>query len=155
MRNYVRKPLMAREGANITLVRDNATIVSDSSVDIKSLTKVTTQVNAIAAALGNMGSGVSIAVGYGQAMSDVEANVGGTTNITNAQFGSKFGLFDTIARFDWDTGNAKYPVTFIGDYVQNTRACANVSNIQHPPANTASRRDGRSRPPATDRSRIT
>jgi len=62
----------------------------------------------------------------------------GVTNITNAQFGSKFGLFDTIARFDWDTGNAKYPVTFIGDYVQNTRACANVSNIQHPPANTAS-----------------
>ena len=28
MRNYVRKPLMSREGANITLIRDNATIVS-------------------------------------------------------------------------------------------------------------------------------
>jgi glutathionylspermidine synthase len=28
MRNYVRKPLMSREGANITLVRDNATVVS-------------------------------------------------------------------------------------------------------------------------------
>jgi glutathionylspermidine synthase len=28
MRSYVRKPLMSREGANITLVRDNATIVS-------------------------------------------------------------------------------------------------------------------------------
>jgi glutathionylspermidine synthase len=28
MRNYVRKPLMSREGANITLVRDNAAIVS-------------------------------------------------------------------------------------------------------------------------------
>ena len=28
MANYVRKPLMSREGANITLVRDNATIVS-------------------------------------------------------------------------------------------------------------------------------
>jgi glutathionylspermidine synthase len=28
MRNYVRKPLMSREGANITLVRDNATIVT-------------------------------------------------------------------------------------------------------------------------------
>src|SRR5215469_6266236 len=49
----------------------------------------------------------------------------GVTNITNAQFGSKFGLLDTIARLDWDTGNAKWPVTFIGDYVQNTRACAN------------------------------
>jgi glutathionylspermidine synthase len=28
MKNYVRKPLMSREGANITLVRDNATVVS-------------------------------------------------------------------------------------------------------------------------------
>jgi glutathionylspermidine synthase len=28
MRNYVRKPLMSREGANITMVRDNATIAS-------------------------------------------------------------------------------------------------------------------------------
>jgi glutathionylspermidine synthase len=28
LRNYIRKPLMSREGANITLVRDNATIVS-------------------------------------------------------------------------------------------------------------------------------
>ena len=28
MRNYVRKPLMSREGANITLVRDNATIAN-------------------------------------------------------------------------------------------------------------------------------
>jgi hypothetical protein len=62
----------------------------------------------------------------------------GVTNVTNAQFGSKFGLFDTIARLDWDTGNAKWPVSFIGDYVQNTRACANVGNIQNKPANTAS-----------------
>jgi glutathionylspermidine synthase len=28
MKNYVRKPLMSREGANITLVRDNATVVA-------------------------------------------------------------------------------------------------------------------------------
>ncbi|HEY1993777.1 MAG TPA: glutathionylspermidine synthase family protein [Edaphobacter sp.] len=28
MKNYVRKPMMSREGANITLVRDNATVVS-------------------------------------------------------------------------------------------------------------------------------
>ena len=62
----------------------------------------------------------------------------GVTNIVNAQFGSKFGLFDTIARLDWNTGNPKLPVTFIGDYVQNTRACANVANIMHLPANTAS-----------------
>src|SRR5215469_5109927 len=62
----------------------------------------------------------------------------GVTNVTNAQFGSKFGLFDTLARLDWGTGNAKYPVTFLGDYVQNTRACANVRNILPAPANTSS-----------------
>ncbi len=61
----------------------------------------------------------------------------GVTNIVNAQFGSKFGLFDTLARLDWDTGNAKLPVTIIGDYVQNTRACANVVNILPPPSNSA------------------
>ena len=62
----------------------------------------------------------------------------GVTNIVNAQFGSKFGLFDSLARLDWDTGNAKLPVTLLGDYVQNTRACANVGNIQKLPGNTAS-----------------
>jgi hypothetical protein len=61
----------------------------------------------------------------------------GVTNIVNAQFNSKFGLFDTLARLDWDTGNAKLPVTVLGDYVQNTRACANVGNIMPKPANTA------------------
>jgi hypothetical protein len=61
----------------------------------------------------------------------------GVTNIVNAQFNSKFGLFDTLARLDWDTGNAKFPVSVIGDYVQNTRACANVDNIMQKPANTA------------------
>ena len=61
----------------------------------------------------------------------------GVTNITNAQFGSRFGLLDTIVRLDWDTGNAKYPVSFIGDFVQNTRACANVGSIQPKPSDTA------------------
>jgi hypothetical protein len=61
----------------------------------------------------------------------------GVTNIYNAQFGSRFGLLDTIARLDWDTGNAKYPVTLIGDFVQNTRACANVGSIQPKPKDTA------------------
>ena len=61
----------------------------------------------------------------------------GVTNIVNAQSNSKFGLFDTLARLDWDTGNAKFPVTVLGDYVQNTRACANVGNIMPKPANTA------------------
>jgi hypothetical protein len=61
----------------------------------------------------------------------------GVTAITNAQFGSKFGLFDNIARVDIDTSRARWPVALIGDYVQNTEACANVPNLAPAPANTA------------------
>jgi hypothetical protein len=61
----------------------------------------------------------------------------GVTSITNAQFASNFGLFDNIARFDIDTGHARWPVTFIGDYVQNTEACGNLVNILPAPANTS------------------
>lgn len=61
--------------------------------------------------------------------------VGGTTaptgvsTITNAQFASKFGLFDSLARFDISTPLKRWPVTLIGDYVQNTKACSNLDNI--------------------------
>jgi Putative porin len=61
----------------------------------------------------------------------------GVTSITNAQFASKFGLFDNIARIDIDTGHPRFPVTFIGDYVQNTAACGNLANILPAPSNTA------------------
>jgi len=61
----------------------------------------------------------------------------GVTSITSAQFASKFGLFDNIARLDIDTGHARIPVSFIGDYVQNTAACGNLPNITAAPANTA------------------
>ncbi len=61
----------------------------------------------------------------------------GVTNVTNAQFASKFGLFDSIARLDIDTGHARLPVSFIGDYVQNTEACGNVANIASAPTNTS------------------
>ncbi len=73
-----------------------------------------------------------------------EVTVGGTsyptgvTTVTNAQFASKFGLFDSLARFDITTPSDKWPIAFIGDYVQNTEACANVDNILAVPANTAS-----------------
>jgi len=60
----------------------------------------------------------------------------GVTSITNAQFASRFGLFDNIARFDIDTGNARFPLTFLGDYVQNTEACSNVPSLLPAPANT-------------------
>lgn len=61
----------------------------------------------------------------------------GVKTITNAQFASKFGLFDSIARFDIQTPNQRWPVTLIGDYVQNTKACANVQNLQAVPPNTS------------------
>jgi hypothetical protein len=61
----------------------------------------------------------------------------GVSSVTNAQFGSKFALFDNLAKIDIDTGRARLPLSLIGDYVQNTEACANLANIVAPPANTA------------------
>jgi len=61
----------------------------------------------------------------------------GVTAITSAQFASKFGLFDNIARLDIDTGHPRVPLSFIGDYVQNTEACGNLGNIVAVPAATA------------------
>lgn len=62
----------------------------------------------------------------------------GVTSITNAQFASKFGLFDSLARFDIVTPWQRWPITIIGDYVQNTEACSNVNNLLAAPANTSS-----------------
>ena len=62
----------------------------------------------------------------------------GVTTVTNSQFGSKFALFDSLARFDVTTPSEKWPVAIIGDYVQNLEACSNINNIAPPPANTAS-----------------
>jgi hypothetical protein len=61
----------------------------------------------------------------------------GVTSIVDAQFASKFGLFDSIARFDVKTHSERWPVAIIGDYVQNTKACANIGNILPPSATTA------------------
>src|SRR5690349_13367943 len=61
----------------------------------------------------------------------------GVTSITNSQFASKFGLFDNIARFDIDTGHPRFPLTFVGDYVQNTAACGNLASIIPVSSNTA------------------
>jgi hypothetical protein len=56
--------------------------------------------------------------------------------ITNAQYASKFALFDSIARFDVRTPAERWPLLILGDFVQNTRACANLGGILPPPANT-------------------
>jgi TolA-binding protein len=62
----------------------------------------------------------------------------GVTTVTNAQFASKFSLFDSIGRFDVRTPSDKWPIAIIGDFVQNMDACANVDHIAPPPANTTS-----------------
>jgi len=59
------------------------------------------------------------------------------SNVSNAQFASRFGLFDNIARFDIDTGKPRLPIILIGDYVQNTEACANLSKLLPVPVNTS------------------
>ena len=61
----------------------------------------------------------------------------GVTTVANAQFASKFALFDSLARFDVKTASAKWPIAFIGDFVQNMGACSNLANIAAPPANTS------------------
>lgn len=60
--------------------------------------------------------------------------VGGAAS--TAQFASRFGLVDAIARFDVKTPYERWPIIILGDYVQNTRACANVDAILalHPTA---------------------
>ena len=60
----------------------------------------------------------------------------GVSSVSNAQFASKFALFDNLAKIDIDTGSTRFPVSFIGDYVQNTEACANLANIVAVPTNT-------------------
>ncbi|HKR86404.1 MAG TPA: putative porin [Terriglobales bacterium] len=61
----------------------------------------------------------------------------GVKTITDSQFASKFGLFDSLARFDIQTPYKRWPVTLIGDYVQNTEACGNLKTLRVAPANTS------------------
>ncbi len=74
----------------------------------------------------------------------------GVTSVSNAQFASRFGLFDNIARVDIDTGHARAPLTFIGDYVQNTEACTNLASILAVPSNTATQTFKQTRNAACD-----
>jgi hypothetical protein len=53
----------------------------------------------------------------------------GAKTITSAQFASKFGILDSLAQFDIQTPYERWPVTLVGDFAQNTRACENVRNI--------------------------
>jgi hypothetical protein len=53
----------------------------------------------------------------------------GAKTITSAQFASKFAVVDSLAQIDVVTPSERWPLTFIGDFAENTRACENVKNI--------------------------
>jgi hypothetical protein len=53
----------------------------------------------------------------------------GAKTITSAQFASKFAILDSLAQLDIKTRSGRWPITFIGDFAQNTRACENMPNI--------------------------
>ena len=53
----------------------------------------------------------------------------GAKTITSAQFASKFGIVDALAQLDIATPSQRWPLTFIGDFAENTRACENVKNF--------------------------
>jgi hypothetical protein len=55
--------------------------------------------------------------------------VTGAKTITSAQFASKFGILDSLAQIDIRTPSERWPLTLIGDFAQNTRACENLANI--------------------------
>jgi hypothetical protein len=74
-------------------------------------------------ALSNTGEENSIA-----AVTATNPNTGAKT-ITSAQFASKFAILDSLAEIDVMTPSGRWPLTFIGDFAQNTRACGNLGNI--------------------------
>ena len=53
----------------------------------------------------------------------------GAKTIASAQFASKFGILDSLAQIDVRTSSERWPVNFVGDFSENTRACENVPNI--------------------------
>ena len=70
------------------------------------------------------------------------ATLSGSTNsnaATSTQFASKFGLFDSTVRFDIKTPSTRWPVMLQFNFVQNTRACANLVNISGTPPSCNSR----------------
>jgi hypothetical protein len=52
-------------------------------------------------------------------------NVTVSKEVIAAKLNSKFALLDSIAQFDIKTWSDRWPIRFLGDYVQNTEACGN------------------------------
>ncbi|HWF12925.1 MAG TPA: putative porin [Candidatus Acidoferrales bacterium] len=56
-------------------------------------------------------------------------SITGAKTLASAQFASKFAILDSLAEIDVATRSERWPITFIGDFAENTRACENVKNI--------------------------
>jgi hypothetical protein len=56
-------------------------------------------------------------------------SITGAKTLTSAQFASKFAILDSLVEIDVATRSERWPITFIGDFAENTRACENVKNI--------------------------
>jgi len=62
----------------------------------------------------------------------------GAKTLVSSQFASKFGILDSLAQIDIRTRSERWPITLIGDFAQNTRACENIKNIPAAAVFTAS-----------------
>ncbi|MBI3405585.1 MAG: putative porin, partial [Acidobacteria bacterium] len=58
----------------------------------------------------------------GNAISNANGTIAG-----NRVYASKFGLLDSITRLDVTTNSSRFPLMMLFDFVQNTRACANLA----------------------------
>jgi hypothetical protein len=56
-------------------------------------------------------------------------SITGAKTLASAQFASKFAILDSLAEIDIAMPSERWPLTFIGDFAENTRACENVKNI--------------------------
>jgi TolA-binding protein len=61
---------------------------------------------------------------FGFSASSLTNNFG--TIGTKRFFGSKYGIFDAIARLDVETGTKRWPIYALIDYADNTEACSNI-----------------------------
>jgi hypothetical protein len=56
-------------------------------------------------------------------------NITVSKQVIAAKLNSKFALSDSIAQFDIKTWSDRWPIRFLGDYVQNTEACGNNPGV--------------------------
>ncbi len=93
------------------------------SIALSLLTANSTSPDDALLALSNTGEQNSIAT------VTVSNPITGAKTITSAQFASKFAVLDWLAQIDIATPSERWPLTLIGDFADNTRACENVRNI--------------------------